>query len=734
MQSFILDTVEQLDSFKKFVTDNYESIDIVSFDLETDSVEEVKANLYGIGLSFQEDEGFYIPIRTKEGQLFFGAATQGTIDFVSQLLLDKRIIAHNGIYDVLVWRHSTGVDLTNNIHADTILMKHCIDENPPFGLKETAVSYLGDWADKAQKDLYESIEANGGSTTKTNLQMFKADTNVLGVYCTWDVMLTYKLFNLFSVRLEEEGLLDFFYEEEVMPLYREVTIPMKYNGVKINVPFFSQLLSEAQVDISTLEEKLMSDLSGIVSDFTRNLLEESFPEKKTGNFAKKFAQLAGLNLTSLNKKTIDGLEECPFKAWMQDRLAIDDETRYEIQLACHLDKSPELPYIFNLRSKTHLKWLFFDKLGLDPLSHTDGGAPQVDEAFLSSVEKDHSWIATLKELNTIEKIRGTYLQGILDRTVGGRLYTSFLQFGTTSGRYASRNPNCQNWPAPQKTGNISDKYVNAIRYGIVSSPGNKLIGLDFSSLEPHIAAYVSGDKDLIDIFVKDKDFYSAVAIKQFGLNHLSAYKKDPNYLGEVDKDTRNKTKTYSLAAFYGASGYRIAEVLGCGVEEATELLNGYLDTFPGIRKFINKAHYDACHSGKVRTVFGRVRHLDECKKLYNTYGPSLADAKWARQRGLSEQRSVYKNLLNNAVNFQIQGTAGHVMNRAMLKTKRLFDKHNINARIIMTIHDEQIIEVEESQATRAAELAKLAMETAVSLEPIKLKATPVIGDSYGECK
>jgi DNA polymerase I-like protein with 3'-5' exonuclease and polymerase domains len=70
----------------------------------------------------------------------------------------------------------------------------------------------------------------------------------------------------------------------------------------------------------------------------------------------------------------------------------------------------------------------------------------------------------------------------------------------------------------------------------------------------------------------------------------------------------------------------------------------------------------------------------------------------------------------------------------MLKTKRLFDKHNINARIIMTIHDEQIIEVEESQATRAAELAKLAMETAVSLEPIKLKATPVIGDSYGECK
>lgn len=734
MQSFILDSLEQFKQFEKFVADNYNDIDIVAFDVETDSVEEVKANLYGVGLAFQEDEGFYIPIRAKDGSLFFGGETQSVIDFISQLLSNKRIIAHNGVYDVLVWNFSTGVNLVNSLHADTILMKHCIDETPPFGLKETAVAYLGDWADKAQKDLYESIEANGGSTTKTNLQMFKADTAVLGVYCTWDVMLTYKLFNLFSDKLEKEGLLDFFYEDEVMPLYKEVTIPMKLHGVEINVPFFTQLLEDAKKDIEKLEQELMTELSPIVEDFCRAFLEENYPEKKAGNFAKKFAQLVGLELTSLSKKTIDSLEECHFKAWMQGRVALEDDVIHEIQLACHKDKHPDLPYVFNLGSKVHLKWLFFDKLGLDPISHTDGGAPQVDEAFLLSLGDKYSWVDTLRELNTIEKIRGTYLQGILDRVVGNRLYTSFLQFGTTSGRYASRNPNCQNWPAPQKTGKLSDKYVNAIRHGIIASKGNKLIGSDFESLEPHVAAYVSGDKDLIDIFVLNKDFYSAVAIKQFGLNELSAYKTDPNYLGNVNKDIRNKTKTYSLAAFYGASGYRIAEVLGCSVDEATDLLNGYMDTFPGIRKFINKAHYDACHHGSVRTVFGRVRHLKECKALHDTYGPSLADAKWARLRGLSEQRSVYKNLLNNAVNFQIQGTAGHVMNRAMLKTKRLFDKYKINARIIMTIHDEQIVEVEESQVERAAELIKMAMETAVDLAPIKLKATPIIGNSYGDCK
>lgn len=734
MQSFILDTPELLENFKQFVKDNYDDIDIVSFDLETDSVEEIKANIYGIGLSFQDDEGFYLPVRAKDGSLFFGAATQDAIDFVSNLLLDKKIIAHNGIYDVLVWRFSTGVDLAHKLHADTILMKHCIDENPPFGLKETAVAYLGDWADKAQKDLYESIEANGGSTTKTNLQMYKADTSILGVYCTWDVMLTFKLFNIFSAKLESEGLLDFFYEDEVMPLYREVTIPMKYHGVAINTTFFTKLLEEAQQDILTLESSLMSELSDIVAPFCVELLNDNFPEKKAGNFAKKLAELEGINLESLSKKSIDKLPDCNFKSWIRGEQALTDDSRYTVQLECHKDKHPELPYVFNLRSKAHLKWLFFGKLGLDPISHTDGGAPQVDDAFLSSVQKEHPWVTTLRELNTIEKIRGTYLQGILDRTVDGRLYTSFLQFGTTSGRFASRNPNCQNWPAPQKTGNLSDKYVNAIRHGLVASPETKLIGADFSSLEPHIAAYVSGDKDLIDIFVTNKDFYSAVAIKQFKLDHLSAYKTDPNYLGDIDKDTRNKTKTYSLAAFYGASGYRIAEVLGCEVEEANELLNGYLDAFPGIRKFISKAHYDACHLGYVKTIFGRVRHLGQCKELFDLYGHSLLDARWARSKNLSEERSTFKNLLNNAVNFQIQGTAGHVMNRAMLKTKRLFDKHGIKGKIIMTIHDEQLVEVHASQVDKAAELIKQAMETAVTLAPIQLKATPIIGDSYGECK
>ena len=160
MQSYIIDDREKLVEFISMVESNYNDIDIVAFDLETDSVEEVKANLYGIGIAFQEDEGFYFPIRTPEGELFFKEATDSVMSIVQKILKDKRIIGHNIIYDTLVWKKNTGVDVSNSIYADTILMKHCINEEPPFGLKEVAVTYLGEWADMAKEELLANIKAN----------------------------------------------------------------------------------------------------------------------------------------------------------------------------------------------------------------------------------------------------------------------------------------------------------------------------------------------------------------------------------------------------------------------------------------------------------------------------------------------------------------------------------------------------------------------------------------------
>lgn len=709
----------------------------MAFDLETDSVSEIQANIYGVGLSLHDEEGYYIPIRDNTGQYYFSDMPH-VFSRLNSVLSNSDLIGHNIIYDVLVWKHSTGVDLTSNVFADTILMKHTVDEEPPFGLKEVAVREFGEGADLAQQELYENIKANGGSTTKTNMQMYKADTDVLGKYCCFDVMLTYKLFNLYSKKLEQEGLLKFFYEDEVMPLYKEVTIPMKLKGAAVDVDLLTTRSKEAEIDVALLQKEIQEEISPLVEDFELNYLQENYPIKRTGNFPKMYAKVVGLDLPSTAKKAIESIspetqEQVQFKAWMQGEIEELSDLTYQAQMLWHETKTGSST-IFNLGSKAHLKWLFFNKLGLDPLSKTEKGEPQVDDAFLESVALRFSWVKKLQDLNTINKMKSTYIDGILEKSVNGRIYAGFLQFGTTSGRFASRNPNLQNLVAPQKTGSVVDKYINCIRESIIAGNGRKLIGADFSSLEPHIAAYVSGDPGLIDIFVTGKDFYSAIAIKQFELKDMSAFKDDPNYLGDKNKALRNKTKTYSLAIFYGASGYRIAEVLKCEVEEANKLIEGYLRAFPNIKKFIDKSHFEACTHGKVQTIFGRVRHLQRAKELFLQHGHKLLDSKWARINGLSDERREFKNLLNNSVNFQIQGTAGHVMNRAMLLTARKFKEQNIDASIIMTIHDEQIIEVAEDQAEQALEIVKWSMENAVDISPIKLKAGPIIGNNYGECK
>lgn len=752
MDSFIIDSYDKFLELKEYVSEN--TFPLVALDLETDSVEEHKANIYGIGLAFSPDEAFYLPIRTKDGPSFFTTIQENLIfDWVSSVCSSKKLIGHNIIYDVLVYRYHCGVDLTPFIYADTILMHHMIDEEPPHGLKEVAVKYLGSWADKAQKALYESIVANGGSITKSNMQMYKADTEVLGTYCNWDVLLTMKLYNMFLQRMEKEGLLKFFFEEETMPLYREVTIPMKWNGITVDVAHFEQTKIEITYKLKELEGELYNEIKELVASFETELLEEQFPEKRSGNYPKAAASLLGLELGSLSKKSLEynlkntllDVDQTNLIDWVLQSREVCPVPKRRVQEYLFFNKF-DRKYIFNFQSKDHLKWLFIEVLKEKPLDKTEGGEPKIDDAFLSSLEERHPWVKILRDINTLHKIEGTYIDGLVNRVYDGKLYASMLQFGTTSGRYASRNPNLQNLSAPQFTNTEGmtlkqakhtqemDKFNNSARKGMIAKPGYKFIGCDYNSLEPHVAAYASGDGGLIDIFVTGKDFYSQIACKQFKLDHLSPYKEDDNYLGKLDKKKRDMTKTYSLAALYGAESGRISQVLNNTREEAQELLDGYLNAFPGIKTFITQCHNDAKFKGMSVTKLGRIRHLDECKILHRTYGDDLKDYVWARRKGLLDERRAYKNSLNLSVNHRIQGLAASIINRAMIMMAREFKRLLIDAIILLSIHDEVIIEVKENQVEEASKVIKYCMENAVDLNPIKLKATPIIGDSYLDCK
>lgn len=534
MEHHILDYWEAFEELKTYLASS--SFEFLALDTETDSTEEKLAKLFGIGLCFKEEETFYIPIRKNDKTNWWTQEQeQEIIAWVFEQCQKHKVIGHNIIYDVLVLYHNYGIDITSYVYSDTILQKHAVDEERPFGLKEVAVRYLGPESDKAQQRLYENIKKNGGKTTQAQMDMWIADTEVLGEYCAWDVHLTMRLFHLFEKRIHEEKLEQLFYKDEIMPLYREVTIPMKKKGFPVDVAYFARLNEEVTEEIDNLEHIIQQKISPLIQDFISQELDKRYPLKAAGFFPKYAAELLHFDLPrnkqgniTLARKEIDKLPEPPLGAHKNFLNWLKGNEDLSISIICNVQKywygkdNPDNPYIFNLKSPDHLKHIFFEKLSLLPLSKTETGEPQVDEDFLDSIKKDHAWVQELIDYKKLIKLKSTYIEGILERQISGIVYSSFKQFGPPSGRYASSNPNLQNLPrVKEEDSGLSDlvlKYVNSIKKGFIASKGCLIVNADYSQLEPRAFAEACGDPLLQQVFINNEDLYGSIAKQVWGLD------------------------------------------------------------------------------------------------------------------------------------------------------------------------------------------------------------------------
>lgn len=716
-------------------------------DLETDSVNEKLANIHGIGLCLNDKQAYYIPIRNKEKNILWDWRA-GELDYIYFCIRDaakkRGLWGWNLIYDVLVFENNSGYTISEYIHTDGILLKHTLNEERPHGLKECGVKYLGSWADKAQTELYENIKANGGSTTKENTEMWKADQNVLGEYCCWDVLLSYKLIELFLPQLKEQNLEKFFYEDEVMSLY-QVTIDMKRQGFPIDVPYFQKLHEDISQEIIKLEAAVLHEIKHDIELYVRGLLEEEFPCKRTGNFPKMLSRIQELPLPekdgkpTLAKKEIEKLGDSRgFYRWLlgNDAYAPPKEIVRKTQEALYKEKY-QTEQVFNLSSNNHLGWLFFDKLKLKPLSKTEGGRPQCDDDFLESIKDKYSFVKLLVDYKKLQKLDSTYIMGVLERQINGILYSSFLQFGTTSGRYSSTNPNLQNLPRVKdeeaELSPIVLLYVNSIKRGFVAPKGYRILNADYSQLEPCCFAHASGDEKLRDVFRRGYDLYSQIAIDVFGLKDCSADKKAKNYLKKLHPEKRQLVKVFCLAVVYGAGANRIAEVMGVEYGYAQNIIEDYLDAYPELRSYMERCHREAKKLGLVKNEFGRIRHLPLAKALYNRWGDTLLDPRFAKANGVSDLRYTYKNNLNNACNFPIQSTAASIVNRSMISTYKAFKEAGLDAHIVATVHDETCCIVREDQVEEARKILKHCMEETTKIS-VPLSTEPLIGMNWAEAK
>ena len=713
----------------------------MSYDIETTGLNVRKDQVIGLSCA-GEGFSFYIVHQEWENGQLVCRIPAFDIVVLLEKLKERRLITHNGSFDTRFTFHYFGVELWPSIFADTMLMAHTENENRfNYGLKELGSEVFGLDAIAEKERMLESIKVNGGEKK----EFYKAEGQLLAEYGRKDAELTFNLFKHFKKQLHYSGLSKFFMSDEVMPLYREVTIPMELKGVPVDMKLLSETSSELATDLSILESEIQSEISPALDLFNSWYMERHYPVKLSGPFLQKYAELQAVDLPrtktgaySFTASAIDKLADCRFKQVYLKQARLSTTEIRSVQAAMYADSGQS--YAFNVQSKDHLKRLFFTKLGETPLSKTDKGNPQVDDEFLDLMAKKYPWAAKLRTFNRLTKINGTYVQRILDEQEDGIFYPSFAQHRTVSGRYGS---DFQQLPRPLEAGQAEDiiiKYNNRIRRFFIAGTGYKFVDDDYESLEPHVFAHVSGDPGLISIFENGHDFYSTIAIATEGLNEYSADKKAPNYLGKLNKAARQKAKVYCLGIPYGMSGYKLAFELGVPQPEAEMLVSNYLNAYPELKSWMARSRAFACENGFMRVESGRIRRFPELKRLHAEHGDEIFDslALWkkynetpAKYEHMKDLRRRAVNYVNNASNVQIQGLASSIVNRACIAIARRLQ--GTEAYICAQIHDEIVVRCPEHMVEQVSQIVQTRMEGVYKLS-LALKAPASSGDNLAEAK
>jgi DNA polymerase-1 len=340
---------------------------------------------------------------------------------------------------------------------------------------------------------------------------------------------------------------------------------------------------------------------------------------------------------------------------------------------------------FNIGSGPQLRQVLFEELKLPALQKTLGGEPSTAQDVLEELAAKHPLPRLLIQHRQLAKLKSTYLDALptLVHPEDGRVHASFNQGVTATGRLSSSDPNLQNIPVRTEDG-------RQIRQAFVAGfDGWKLLTADYSQIELRILAHYSGDPALRRAFAQDQDIHSVVAARIFGVPESA-----------VGANQRRIAKTVNFGVIYGLSPFGLAARLGITQTEAAAFIEAYFQEYAGVDAFITRTLEGALTSGRVETILGRRRPINGIK---NTTG---------RNRNLAER---------TAVNTVIQGSAADLIKRAMLAVDRRIREDGLQARMLLQIHDELVLEAPGAEIATLADLVRDAMTTALDLAvPLKV--------------
>ena len=339
------------------------------------------------------------------------------------------------------------------------------------------------------------------------------------------------------------------------------------------------------------------------------------------------------------------------------------------------------------------------------MKKTSGGARSTKESELEKLRTLHPIIDKILEHRELQKLLSTYIDTI-PSVIGkdGRLHASFLQYGTTTGRFSSNNPNLQNIPTKTERG-------KKIRNAFVAEDGYFLVSFDYSQVELRIAALLSQDSYFIKTFQEGRDIHSAVAMKVFGVS-------DEN----VTLDMRRRAKVINFGILYGMGVTALSQNLGSNRKDAQIFYDNYFNQFPTIAKYLEGIKIFAREHGYTQTLFGRKR-----------YFPSINSP-------LPFMKAMAERMATNA---PIQGTAtADIIKIGMKNAEDELEKAGIinSARIVLQVHDELVYEIKKDEIDKSVEIIKKAMINAIpkdiinGMTPVPLDVTVGIGNNWGELK
>lgn len=766
---YLVDSKESINLLIQHITES----EIIAYDTETDSLNMRKGKIVGFAISGEIGIGFYLPTMrwdTEKEALceveIEGIGGHTIAKKILTLLVGKKLVMHNSSYDCRFTKNFYGVDLLPSLWVDTALLVHTVQEEGAgmgiFGLKPLAISIqdkiglnVEQAANQEQIELKQSIKSNGGSTTKENFEIYKADIQILAKYAAADTDLTLRIMNYFLPILEEEKLSSFYFEEEVMPLYKEVTIPMEEYGVELDMELLltsqKQITEDLEKNKKIVIDSLLRTPEG--KQWTVDTALKKYPPSNKGTWAQALCSRYSLPLPksektgkySITKKTLEDLEDSTVKTYLlEGNIEILDQLEV-VRISMQLWKEENDGDYVNIQSKKHLGEIAFNYMGIKPLTKTEKGQDKFDIGMIEELAKTYEWAENLRIYNKLLKIKSTYIDRFIDAQEENRYFPYFKQHGTVSGRYGS---DLQQLPKPKEEGEdvpIIVHYTNLVRAFLIAGKGRKIIDADYTSLEPTCFASVSKDRGLQEIFSNNWDFYSTIAIKTEKLdedlinypNGVSADTKSPVFLKKIDPVKRNKAKGYSLGIPYGMEAFALSKTLNVSQEEAEKLVNGYLDGFPQLKEWRITSRENVKKYGYIQNRVGRIRHLPKAKEIYSKYGDRILDWRFRKEleythgkEKILELYRDYKNALNNCLNYQLQSLAAAVVNRAAIQINRKLRELEIDGRVQAQIHDQLIINVPEDKAEELLPIIQNIMETTTVLEGVTLKAPPALSDNF----